>query len=38
VTCSALHQIIGRPPWTFDDHAPYQVYRFKPGGRGIPGH
>jgi sugar lactone lactonase YvrE len=38
VTCSSLHQIIGRPPWTFDDHAPYQVYRFKPGGRGIPGH
>lgn len=38
VTCSALHQIIGRPPWTFDDHAPYQVYRFKPGGHGIPGH
>lgn len=38
VTCSALHQIIGRPPWTFDDHAPYQVYRFKPGGKGIPGH
>ena len=38
VTCSALHQVIGRPPWTFDDHAPYQVYRFKPGGRGIPGH
>jgi len=38
VTCSSLHQIIGRPPWTFDDHAPYQVYRFKPGGRGTPGH
>jgi sugar lactone lactonase YvrE len=38
VTCSALHQIIGRPPWTFDDAAPYQVYRLKPGGKGIPGH
>ena len=38
VTCSSLHQIIGRPPWTFDDHAPYQVYRFKPGGKGVPGH
>jgi sugar lactone lactonase YvrE len=38
VTCSALHQIIGRPPWTFDDHAPYQIYRFKPGGQGVPGH
>ena len=38
VSCSALHQIIGRPPWTFDDHAPYQIYRFKPGNQGIPGH
>ena len=39
VTCSALHQIIGMPPWTFDDHAPYQVWRFRPGlGKGIPGH
>ena len=37
-TCSALHQIIGRPPWTFDDHAPYAVFRFKPGGKGTPGH
>jgi sugar lactone lactonase YvrE len=38
VTCSALHQIIGMPPWTFDDNAPYQVYRLKPGGKGTPGH
>ena len=38
VTCSSLHQIIGRPPWTHDDHAPYQIYRFKPGGQGAPGH
>ncbi len=38
VTCSALHQIIGRPPWAFDDHAPYQIYRLKPGGQGAPGH
>ncbi len=38
VSCSSLHQIIGRAPWTFDDHAPYQVYRLKPGGRGVPGH
>ena len=38
VSCSALHQIIGMPPWTYDDHAPYQIFRFKPGGRGIPGH
>jgi sugar lactone lactonase YvrE len=38
VTCSALHQIIGQPPWTFKDNAPYQVFRLKPGGQGIPGH
>jgi sugar lactone lactonase YvrE len=38
VACSALHQIIGLPPWTWDDHAPYPIYRFKPGGHGVPGH
>lgn len=38
VTCSALHQIIGLPPWTWDDHAPYQIYRLKPGPSGVPGH
>ena len=37
-TCSALHQIIGRPPWTWDDEAPYQIFRFKPGAQGVPGH
>ena len=38
VSCSALHQIIGMPPWTYDDRAPFQIYRFKPGGHGVPGH
>ncbi|HUR42163.1 MAG TPA: L-dopachrome tautomerase-related protein [Verrucomicrobiae bacterium] len=38
VACSALHQIIGKPPWTFGDHAPYQIYRFRPGTEGVPGH
>lgn len=38
VSCSALHQIIGMPPWTYDDHAPYQIYRLKPGTQGVPGH
>lgn len=38
VTCSALQQIIGRPPWTYDDNAPYQIFRLKPGGEGVPGH
>lgn len=37
VTCSALHQIIGLPPWTYDDHAPYQVFRIRPGTLGVPG-
>lgn len=38
VSCSALHQIIGLPPWTFDDHAPYQIFRLRPGPAGTPGH
>jgi sugar lactone lactonase YvrE len=38
VSCSALHQIIGMPPWTWDDRGPYQIYRFKPSGQGVPGH
>lgn len=38
VTCSALHQIIGLPPWTWGNHAPYQIYRLKPGPTGVPGH
>jgi sugar lactone lactonase YvrE len=38
VTCSALHQVIGRIPWAVGRHAPYQIYRFKPGPKGIPGH
>jgi sugar lactone lactonase YvrE len=38
VSCSALHQVIGMPPWTYDDHAPYQIFRLKPGGKGVPGH
>ena len=31
VTCSSLHQVIGLPPKSVVEHAPYQVYRFKPG-------
>ena len=37
VTCSSLHQIIGRPPWTFKDHAPYQVFRLKVPGKAAAG-
>jgi sugar lactone lactonase YvrE len=38
VTCSSLHQVIGLPPGSVRQHAPYQVYRFRPGAEGIPGH
>jgi sugar lactone lactonase YvrE len=38
VTCSALHQVIGRTPGQIRAAAPYQIYRFKPGVVGIPGH
>jgi sugar lactone lactonase YvrE len=38
VTASALHHVIGRSEDHIRAHAPYQIYRFRPGGRGIPGH
>ena len=38
VTCSSLQQVIGRPPWSVQRNAPYQIYRFKPGPEGVPGH
>lgn len=38
VTCSALHQILGRPASAVPEHAPYHIYRFRPGERGVPGH
>ncbi len=38
VTCSSLHQVIGLPPSSVRKHAPYQVYRFRPGVEGVPGH
>jgi sugar lactone lactonase YvrE len=38
VTCSSLHQIIGLPPSSVREHAPYQVFRFRPGPEGTPGH
>jgi sugar lactone lactonase YvrE len=37
ITCSALHQVIGKTPGFMKSHAPYQIYRFKPGVPGIPG-
>ncbi len=37
-TCSALHQVIGLPPSSVARHAPYQVFRFRPGAEAFPGH
>jgi sugar lactone lactonase YvrE len=38
VTCSALHQVILEPSSEVRAHAPYQIFRFKPGPAGIAGH
>jgi sugar lactone lactonase YvrE len=38
VTCSALHHVIGRSADHVRAHAPYQIYRFQPGVRGVAGH
>ena len=38
VTCSALHQVILRRAARYRAHAPYQIFRFKPGPAGVPGH
>lgn len=38
VTGSALHQVIGLPPSSVAEHAPYPVFRFKPGASAAAGH
>jgi len=38
VTCSALHHVIMKSPAHRRAHAPYQIFRFRPGAEGIPGH
>jgi sugar lactone lactonase YvrE len=38
VTCSALHHVIGQTRGHMRQHAPYQIFRFRPGVAGIPGH
>jgi len=38
VTCSALHQVMFRRAASVPAHAPYQIFRFKPGTAGVPGH
>jgi sugar lactone lactonase YvrE len=37
VTCSALHQVMFTRGDTVREHAPYNVFRFKPGVAGYPG-
>ena len=38
VTCSSLQHVMFRTGGHVRAHAPYQVYRFKPGPAGVPGH
>lgn len=38
VTCSALHQVMFTSAESMESHRPYQVFRFKPGTAGEPGH
>ncbi|SFF65688.1 Major royal jelly protein [Fontimonas thermophila] len=38
VTCSALHQVLGRPPSAVAAHAPYPVFRLRTGARAAAGH
>jgi sugar lactone lactonase YvrE len=37
VTCSALQDVLFRSAASRDAHAPYQIWRFKPGGTAAPG-
>jgi sugar lactone lactonase YvrE len=37
VTCSALQHVLFRSAASVRAHAPYQIYRFKPGHEGVPG-
>jgi sugar lactone lactonase YvrE len=38
VTCSALQHVLFRSTAHMQAHAPYQIFRFKPGPAGVPGH
>lgn len=38
VTCSSLHQVIGRRPASVEAHAPYPVFRLRTGADAPPGH
>ena len=38
VSCSSLQHVIGRPPSTIAAHAPYHVFRLRPGATAAAGH
>jgi sugar lactone lactonase YvrE len=38
VTCSALQHVLFVSSVEMQAHAPYHIFRFKPGPRGVPGH
>lgn len=38
VTCSSLHHVLFVSSDRMRANAPYQIYRFKPGATGVPGH
>ena len=38
VTCSSLQHVIFKSARHIREHAPYQVFRFRPGTAGVPGH
>jgi sugar lactone lactonase YvrE len=38
VTCSALHHVIMKSRAHVHSQAPYQIFRFRPGPEGVPGH
>jgi sugar lactone lactonase YvrE len=38
VTCSALHHVMFRTTSHMRSHAPFHVFRFRPGGQAAPGH
>ncbi|MBA4367080.1 MAG: hypothetical protein C0403_05515 [Desulfobacterium sp.] len=37
-TCSDLMNVVGKSESHIKENAPYQIFRFKPGGQGVPGH
>ena len=37
ITCSSLHHVIGKPPSSITDNAPYQVFRIKLDTQGVVG-